>query len=82
MTDARRGRIAALAVAVLLLAPAAADAKPLKRGSDGARVAKVQSWLGIASDGIFGPGTNLADAADEVLRLLGHNNPPVDEAAE
>ena len=25
--------------------------------------------------------TNLADAADEVLRLLGHNKPPVDEAA-
>jgi methylmalonyl-CoA mutase len=31
---------------------------------------------------IFGPGTNLADAADEVLRLLGHNKPPLDEAAE
>jgi methylmalonyl-CoA mutase len=31
---------------------------------------------------IFGPGTNLADAADEVLRLLGHNRPPLDEAAE
>ncbi|MBA3666407.1 MAG: methylmalonyl-CoA mutase [Sphingomonas sp.] len=31
---------------------------------------------------IFGPGTNLADAADEVLRLLGHNRPPVDEVAE
>jgi methylmalonyl-CoA mutase len=30
---------------------------------------------------IFGPGTNLADAADEVLRLLGHNRPPVDETA-
>ena len=30
----------------------------------------------------FGPGTNLADAADEVLRLLGHNKPPVDEPAE
>jgi len=29
---------------------------------------------------IFGPGTNLADAADEVLRLLGHNKPPVGEA--
>jgi methylmalonyl-CoA mutase len=28
---------------------------------------------------IFGPGTNLADAADEVLRLLGHNKPPVGE---
>ena len=31
---------------------------------------------------IFGPGTNLADAADEVLRILGHNRPPLDEAAE
>ena len=31
---------------------------------------------------IFGPGTNLADAADEVLRLLGHNKPPLEEAAE
>ncbi|GAA4029205.1 methylmalonyl-CoA mutase [Sphingomonas rosea] len=31
---------------------------------------------------IFGPGTNLADAADEVLRLLGHNKPPLGEAAE
>jgi methylmalonyl-CoA mutase len=31
---------------------------------------------------IFGPGTNLADAADEVLRLLGHNKPPVDEVGE
>ncbi|QNM82225.1 methylmalonyl-CoA mutase [Sphingomonas sabuli] len=31
---------------------------------------------------IFGPGTNLADAADEVLRLLGHNKPPLDGAAE
>jgi methylmalonyl-CoA mutase len=31
---------------------------------------------------IFGPGTNLLDAAEEVLRLLGHNMPPVREAAE
>jgi methylmalonyl-CoA mutase len=31
---------------------------------------------------IFGPGTNLADCADEVLRLLGHNRPPLEEAAE
>lgn len=31
---------------------------------------------------IFGPVTNLADAADEVLRLLGHNKPPVDETVE
>jgi len=31
---------------------------------------------------IFGPGTDLANAADEVLRLLGHNQPPIREAAE
>ena len=31
---------------------------------------------------IFGPGTNLADAADEVLRLPGHNKPPMGDGAE
>ncbi|WP_187336183.1 methylmalonyl-CoA mutase [Novosphingopyxis iocasae] len=31
---------------------------------------------------IFGPGTNLVDAAGEVLQLLGHNLPPLEEAAE
>lgn len=31
---------------------------------------------------IFGPGTNLVNAATEVLRLLGHNLPPMGEAAE
>ena len=31
---------------------------------------------------IFGPGTNLVDAAAEVLKLLGHNMPPLEEAAE
>ena len=31
---------------------------------------------------IFGPGTNLVDAAGEVLKLLGHNMPPIDAAAE
>ncbi|MDF7774928.1 methylmalonyl-CoA mutase [Sphingomonas sp. AOB5] len=31
---------------------------------------------------IFGPGTNLVAAAEEVLRLLGHNMPPIEEAAE
>jgi methylmalonyl-CoA mutase len=31
---------------------------------------------------IFGPGTNLVDAAGEVLQLLGHNLPPMEEAAE
>ncbi len=31
---------------------------------------------------IFGPGTNLVKAAEDVLRLLGHNMPPEEEAAE
>ncbi len=31
---------------------------------------------------IFGPGTNLVDAAGEVLQLLGHNLPRLEEAAE
>jgi len=31
---------------------------------------------------IFGPGTNLVEAAGEVLKLLGHNFPPLEEAAE
>lgn len=30
---------------------------------------------------IFGPGTNLIKAAEDVLRLLGHNMPPSDEEA-
>jgi methylmalonyl-CoA mutase len=31
---------------------------------------------------IFGPGTNLVEAAGEVLRLLGHNMPPLEDSAE
>jgi methylmalonyl-CoA mutase len=31
---------------------------------------------------IFGPGTNLVDAAGEVLKLLGHNLPPIEENSE
>jgi methylmalonyl-CoA mutase len=31
---------------------------------------------------IFGPGTNLVQAAEDVLRLLGHNMPPEQDAAE
>ena len=37
----------------------------------------------VGVQGIFGPGTNLVTAATEVLRLLGHNQPPEGvEAAE
>jgi methylmalonyl-CoA mutase len=31
---------------------------------------------------IFGPGTNLVEAAGEVLKLMGHNMPPLEEVAE
>ena len=65
LTHTRRGGaralVAALTVAALLLAPGAAQAaKPLKRGSEGPRVAQVQRWLGIGADGIFGPATEAA----------------------
>ena len=43
-----------------------------------------QDYQGLRDAGvqaIFGPGTNLIQAAEEVLRLLGHNMPPEVEAA-
>ena len=41
-----------------------------------------QALRDVGVQGIFGPGTNLIEAAAEVLRLLGHNMAPVEEAAE
>ncbi|MBO9711468.1 methylmalonyl-CoA mutase [Sphingomonas sp.] len=32
--------------------------------------------------GIYGPGSNVVECAADVLRLLGHNMPPLEEAAE
>ncbi|MEZ5708901.1 MAG: methylmalonyl-CoA mutase [Blastomonas sp.] len=32
--------------------------------------------------GIYGPGSNIVESAADVLKLLGHNMPPLDEAAE
>ncbi len=32
--------------------------------------------------GIYGPGSNIVECAADVLRLMGHNMPPLDEAAE
>ncbi|WP_151954673.1 methylmalonyl-CoA mutase [Sphingomonas sp. EC-HK361] len=32
--------------------------------------------------GIYGPGSNVVECAADVLRLLGHNMPPMEEAAE
>jgi peptidoglycan hydrolase-like protein with peptidoglycan-binding domain len=57
-----RAVLAAVAATVVLLVPATAAeaAKPLKRGSHGARVAMVQRWLGLAPDRIFGPATKRA----------------------
>jgi peptidoglycan hydrolase-like protein with peptidoglycan-binding domain len=65
VTDTRRGNarglIVACVAAVALLGPASlAEAGPLKRGSHGARVGKVQRWLGLAPDRIFGPATKRA----------------------
>ncbi|WP_375404808.1 methylmalonyl-CoA mutase [uncultured Sphingomonas sp.] len=41
-----------------------------------------QSLRDMGVQAIFGPGTNLVEAAAEVLRLLGHNMGPVEETAE
>jgi len=32
--------------------------------------------------GIYGPGSNVVECAADVLRLLGHNMPPLEDAAE
>ena len=32
--------------------------------------------------GIYGPGSNIVECATDILRLLGHNMPPEEEAAE
>ena len=37
---------------------------------------------GVPVAAVFGPGTNLVAAASEILKLLGHNMPPIEEAAE
>ena len=56
----RLALIALTLCSLLALLPAAAEAKPLKKGAKGPRVAQVQRWLGIADDGIFGRGTKRA----------------------
>ena len=40
-----------------------------------------QALFDAGVQAIFGPGTNLVKAAEDVLRLLGHNMPPEEEAA-
>jgi hypothetical protein len=59
----QRRLVAVLATVLMLLVPAAgaqAAAKPLEKGSHGVRVERVQRWLGLPADGIFGPGTKRA----------------------
>ena len=65
VTDTPRGRARASVVAcVAAVALLAAGAQPanavLKRGSHGPRVAKVQRWLGLTPDRIYGPATKRA----------------------
>src|SRR3954469_22987188 len=56
-----RRLLAAAAAATFLVPAATADAKPLKRGSHGARVKVLQRDLGLSpADGIFGKGTSHA----------------------
>jgi peptidoglycan hydrolase-like protein with peptidoglycan-binding domain len=63
-SKANQGRLAAalmaLALGLAMPAGAQASAKPLKKGAHGVRVERVQRWLGLAPDGIFGPGTKRA----------------------
>jgi peptidoglycan hydrolase-like protein with peptidoglycan-binding domain len=65
LTDTPRGRarasiVACLAAIALLAAGASPAQAVLKRGSHGPHVTKVQHWLGLHADGIFGPATKRA----------------------
>jgi len=57
-----------------------ADIKVIAGGVIPAQDYQVLRDAGVQA--IFGPGTNLVNAAEEVLTLLGHNMPPKEEAAE
>jgi peptidoglycan hydrolase-like protein with peptidoglycan-binding domain len=60
-TNSRGVAIVAITAALALAGSgAAAQAGPLKRGSNGPRVAQVQRWLGLEPDRIFGPATRRA----------------------
>jgi peptidoglycan hydrolase-like protein with peptidoglycan-binding domain len=54
------GAVTTAAATTPLTTAAQAAAKPLKKGSKGARVKKAQRWLGVRADGIFGGGTKRA----------------------
>jgi hypothetical protein len=57
---ARAALVACLAAIMLLGTAGPVQAAVLKRGSHGPRVAKVQRWLGLTPDRIFGPATKRA----------------------
>jgi peptidoglycan hydrolase-like protein with peptidoglycan-binding domain len=60
LTDRPRATLVACVAAIALLGAAAPAQAVLKRGSHGPRVAKVQRWLGLTPDRIFGPATKRA----------------------
>jgi peptidoglycan hydrolase-like protein with peptidoglycan-binding domain len=63
LVHGRRWALIALALLTLLASATSAQAaaKPLKKGAYGPRVEKMQRWLGVDADGIFGSGTKRAD---------------------
>ncbi|MCW2998083.1 MAG: hypothetical protein JWN65_1632, partial [Solirubrobacterales bacterium] len=60
MIASKQTSLIAATAALALVAPAAADAKPLKEGTHGTSVKRLQRALGLNADGIFGPGTTRA----------------------
>jgi cell wall-associated NlpC family hydrolase len=60
VTDTRRGTLVACLAAIALLGATSPAQAVLKRGSHGPHVAKVQRWLGLKPDRIFGPATTRA----------------------
>jgi Putative peptidoglycan binding domain len=60
VTDRPRATLVAAVAAIVLLGGASPAEAVLKRGSHGPRVAKVQRWLGLTPDSIFGPATKRA----------------------
>ena len=66
----------------LLRAAGRSDIKVIAGGVIPAQDYEFLRAAGVA--GIYGPGTNVVDAAADVLRLLGHNMPPqgLEDAAE
>jgi peptidoglycan hydrolase-like protein with peptidoglycan-binding domain len=60
VTDRPRATLVACVAAIAMLGAAAPAEAVLKRGDSGPRVAKVQRWLGLTPDSVFGPATKRA----------------------